>query len=642
MTLYHKPAGSAVHKCKSPKVSIHTTANSKLLYFFLTIEGTQSFDPEFLSPQMKRDIAALEREEFDVVIIGAGINGAAAAFDAALRGLKTALVDKADFGSKTSSGCFKIAHGGIRYLQHLDFGRLFESVEEQRLLRINAPHLLRPLPFLIPCYKKLMQRKSVLRFAMLFYEALTSGRNRDVSPELALLPHRSLSREETLGFAPSLRQDGLSGGLIYYDTQMNNVDRLTLDVVKSAADAGAVIANYVELLGAICAEGSVSTTQESRSATITGIKVKDTLSGKQFLISGRYFVNATGPWIDLLTRRMQSGSGVATDNAASAQGVYSKGIQIALPELTRTAVAVESSYADHSAKLARGSRSYFMQPWQSRTLIGTSDSLYRGDPDEYRIHSDEVESFLTEIRSAYPDPRITIENVSHAFGGLRPVDASQLEAEEGAAKVAKTDRVESHDDYCRREGNCGKTTLENLALVRGVKYTTFRALAERTVDLAAAFLGKINSSTPGECRTRETRLYSTPDLSLSRYQQHLIASGLSSEQSRFLASNFGSEAEKVLAYAESYSRNSDSGINHILAGQTLLAIREEMAQSLVDIVLRRLPLGATGYRAEAVEQIADLAAGELNWSKEERERQIGLVRTVYSRFHYLPESSRSY
>ena len=202
--------------------------------------------------ERKTTIEQLKNEQFDVLIIGSGINGAAAAWDASLRGLKVALIDKGDFGAATSAGCFKIIHGGLRYLQHLDFKRLQESVEEQRLLRIIAPHLLSPLAFLIPCYKPLMKRRFLIRLALGVYEFLARNRNKDVQAGLELFDHQVLSTEECLELAPGLETKGLEGGVLYYDVQMNNCERLTFEVAAAAAKASAVVANYLEVSKLVC------------------------------------------------------------------------------------------------------------------------------------------------------------------------------------------------------------------------------------------------------------------------------------------------------------------------------------------------------------------------------------------------------
>ena len=574
---------------------------------------------------MKRDLSRLEREEFDVVVIGGGINGAAAAHDASLRGLKTVLLEKADFGSKTSSGCFKIAHGGLRYLQHLNFKRMLESVEEQRLLRLNAPHLVRPLPFLIPCYKKLMQRKSVLRLAMHLYEGICFQRNRGVDSAQQLLSHRSLSTDETLHFAPSLRREGLTGGVIYYDAQMSNVDRLTFEVVKSAEASGAVVLNYAEVFSA---DFDTLASLSGGARQLNTVKVRDVLSDREFAIKGKYFVNATGPWLDILFSRLSAADDVESEEASvCAAQVYSKGIQLVLPEvMSRCALAVESAHDDTSAKVSRGARSYFMQPWRGKTLIGTSDSIFRGDPSSYRIDSREVNEFCAEVYRAYPDTRISAKNVEHAFGGLRPADSSLLNAGEGAAKVSKTDTVVQHQETRKK----GAVYFENLCVVKGVKYTTFRALAEKTVDLVSRYFEAVEGRVLPKCQTRENKLIGAPAQKLSQFQQGLVAEGLSGGRSEYLASNYGIAAHRILDLDPNQGELS-LGVSR---GEVLLAIRDEMACSLSDIVMRRTPVGALGRPSSGViRAIAEIASDELGWDEQELMRQEAELVAEFDRYH---------
>ncbi|HQH27716.1 MAG TPA: FAD-dependent oxidoreductase, partial [Oligoflexia bacterium] len=223
-------------------------------------------------------------ELFDVIVIGGGINGAAVAWDLSLRGYRTLLVEKADFGSAASAGCFKIAHGGLRYLQHLDLPRLWESANEQRILRQIAPHFIHPLPFLIPCYGRGMKSRAVLDFALSLYELLACKRNKSVDRYHMLASHAVISSEHCLRIAPGITPYKLRAGVVYYDCQISNCERLTYSVIRSAADAGACMLNYVEATG-------FETRQAGGAAkAIDAVRLRDLLSGREFRVRAKIVV----------------------------------------------------------------------------------------------------------------------------------------------------------------------------------------------------------------------------------------------------------------------------------------------------------------------------------------------------------------
>ena len=352
---------------------------------------------------MKRDLVRLSKNAYDVLIIGGGITGACTAWDAALRGLSVALLEKGDFGHATSSATLKLIHGGLRYLQHANLRRMRESVLERMTFMRIAPHLVHPLPFLIPTFGRFMESREVMSLALNMYDLLSSDRNKLGDPQKRIPRHRTVSRSACLEAEPGIDGEGLTGAVIYYDCQMHDPNRLTLSFVLSASEAGAEVANYVEVVGLV-----------KKGSSVTGVKARDTLTNQEFDVQAGIVVNTTGPWSDLVLKFL---NGAYQDREA----VFSKGVQIITRSLSsKHAIAVPSKHKDPKALASRGFRHYFITPWRNHSAIGTADIIYRGNPDDFRIADEEIETFVNEINESYPGAELKREDVKFVFGGLRP------------------------------------------------------------------------------------------------------------------------------------------------------------------------------------------------------------------------------
>lgn len=576
--------------------------------------------------QFSREPLSLTTELFDVLVIGGGINGAAVAWDTAMRGLKTVLVERGDFGGAASAGCFKIAHGGLRYLQHCDIARLKESVEEQRLLRRSAPHLIHPLPFLIPCYGWGMKSKAALRFALSFYEKLVKDRNHGVDSYHILGRHQVLSPEECLKIAPALDVRGLSGGVVYYDCQMSNCERLTLSVILSACAAGAKACNYLEAVRFIKSE-----TPNAREQ-IDSVIVRDRLDQREFRIRAKVVVNATGPWTKVVRSLAYEQGDSRKDeflrSTVHSSIVHSKGIQLVSKQFVKGyALAVQSRYKDPDAIVSRGSRSYFFHPWRGCSLLGTTDSIYRGDPSDFSISMEEIRRFLEEVKLSYPDNKLVPANIQYAFGHLRPLDKKfelSLQGSDGAvsgeSKVARRDEIVDHASLTpvTEEGS-----LENLVSVVGAKYTTFRALGEKVGNLVSKkLLGRVKPS-----KTAEARLVGgeIDDWTAFIGSQMDRAPQYSQSMIRHLASNYGTQMQELLSILAQSAEFSLplSKSNEVIAAEVVYACRHEMAVRLEDVLLRRTGLGTLGFPGEdAVRKAGEIMARELGWDKGKLEDEV--------------------
>lgn len=343
-----------------------------------------------------------------------------------MRGLRVALVEQADFGSGTSSRSSKLVHGGVRYLERLDFKLVLEASLERRILLRIAPGLVKPLPFILPVYAGDRHGVRMIQLGMLLYDALGLFRNER---------HRMLSAQEAVRLEPSLRTAGLRGAALYYDAQMDDA-RLCLANVMSAVAHGAVAANYLPV-----------TSLSHEAGRVVGAEVCDELTGECFEVRARRVINTTGPWLDGVC---------ALDQSQPAKVRLSKGTHIVVPALTKShAITVQSS----------DERVIFVIPWHGSSLVGTTDSDYSGPPEDVRPDGDEVAFLLSEVRRIIPGHTMTPGNVLASFAGLRALVRDEAE---GSGAVSRKDHI--------YESPSGLISLA------GGKFTTYRLMAKRLID----------------------------------------------------------------------------------------------------------------------------------------------------------------
>src|SRR5436853_918184 len=355
-------------------------------------DAMKSTEPEFSLRTRAANLERLQRETFDVVVIGGGATGAGVALDAASRGLAVALIEKLDFASGTSSRSSKLIHGGLRYLEHFEFALVREGLQERARLRRNAPHLGQPLPFLVPVYttgERSPLGKSVLklRAGLALYDRLAGRQN--------FARHAWLPPEQALVFAPHLSTDGRRGAFLYYDGLTDDA-RLVIEIIKMAAAHGAVVANYVAANGFAMRDGR-----------ITGVEVREGLADRSLMIAARMVINATGVWADEVMR--------LSDPAARKTLRPSKGIHVVLPaeKLRNRAPVLIPSLGEQ--------RFLFVIPWQNRIVIGTTDTDYAGDLDDPRAAAEEIRRVTESAARSFPDAGINMDDVITSFAGLRPL-----------------------------------------------------------------------------------------------------------------------------------------------------------------------------------------------------------------------------
>lgn len=394
---------------------------------------------------MKRDIGRLKAEHFDILVIGGGINGCAIARDAALRGAKTALIEKCDFASGASGKTTKLIHGGIRYLEQLNFKLVYEALHERATLLKTAPHLVRPLEFILPVYKNDPRSLLKIKAGVCIYDWLAGKDN--------VRCHRTLKKDEAMRVEPDIVSGDLKGAVIYCDAQMDDI-RLCLDNAISAYDAGCVVANRLEAVKFI-----------KDKERITGVEAQDKLTSEKFLIHVKIVVNATGAWSNQIVKVDESNALAITRPT--------KGIHIVYKKLPHTRAIIFSGGKDK--------RLIFVIPWRSHTLIGTTDTDYGGSCDEVYATVDEIDYLLEEVRRIFPNQNIDRGGIITTFAGLRPLINTQGRP---AWHVSR--------EHLVKESNSG------LISVVGGKYTTYRHLAQQVVDVAISRLGSRNFK---ECTT---------------------------------------------------------------------------------------------------------------------------------------------
>ncbi|MFT5042228.1 MAG: glycerol-3-phosphate dehydrogenase, partial [Hyphomicrobiaceae bacterium] len=350
--------------------------------------------------------AQLERETFDVLIIGGGINGAAVARDAVLRGMTVALVERDDFASGTSSKSSKLIHGGVRYLEQGNIGLVLESCRERDLLRTRiAPHLVRAQRFVFPVYEDDGLGVWQLRAGLLAYDLLAAFRNVEM--------HKPVSATDLAELEPALLQTGLKGGCLYYDCWTDDA-RLTIETAMAARTYGATLLNYAEVVAF----------DKDSTGRIVGAEVRDGLLDRTCQVRARSFVNVSGPWLDRVR--------TLDDPGASPRLRVTKGVHAIFPR---------ERVGNRDAVVIRGidDRVMFAIPWQQHTLVGTTDTYFDGDPANVVADHEDIEYILAAVNRAFPQANATERDVISTFAGLRPLVAPEESRSE--SDVSRDDQI---------------------------------------------------------------------------------------------------------------------------------------------------------------------------------------------------------
>ena len=564
---------------------------------------------------MQRSLKELAEREFDVLIIGAGAFGAAAAWDATLRGLRVALIDQADFGSGASAECFKMVHGGIRYLQHGDIRRLRASCRERSALLRIAPHLVKPLPIVVPTFGRGRKGKALLGAGMYLYDLLTAGRNAGIADGNRRIPGtRLLSRRELLGLFPELEQPALTGGAVFADGQMYNPARLVLAFVRSAVQRGATAANYVRATRFLWA-----------GRTVCGVRAHDLLERQDFEIRARLVLNAAGPWAEYLLADTEM-------FGVHQRGHFSRDAYFVVRRAPRSAyaLALPGQSHDRDSLVSRTARHLFAVPWREFTLIGVWHRLFSERPDTALVAEAELQSWLAEMNASHPALQLRREEICYACCGLVPFGGDTRGVNE--LSFGKESRF---IDHRRAHGVAGLVTLI------GIRYTTARGDAAAALDL---LLQQWPRAAPPPAATASTPLIGgdVPD-SAALYARAMAArpSAIAPRSLEALLCNHGSRIDELLSIAADTAEARRLGESDTLFAEVTHAVRSEMAVRLEDVVFRRTDLGSAAHPGQAaLEQAANRMQQLARWSEQRHREELERTEDLLQR-HHAPASTHS-
>lgn len=491
--------------------------------------------------------------------------GAWVAYDASQRGLRVALFEQGDLGSGTSSRTSKLIHGGLRYLEQLEFRLVAEAARERATWLRVAPHLVRPLPFLFPIYRSAGRPPWLVRLGMVLYDAAALYRNVE--------PHRMLSPEEARSLEPALQGADLAGAARFFDAQMDDA-RVCLEVALSAVAAGATIETYTRVDGLIIRDGRVA-----------GVRV----GARE--VHARVVVNAAGPWLDRVS---------AMAHGPAQRIRMTRGAHLILPAIVREHALVLSA--------GRDGRVFFVIPWRGHTLVGTTDLDYAGDPAAVTCTDDEKRYLLDETRKALPGVTIRDADVLAEFAGVRP-----LVYEKGKAESAV-----SREDLIEEDAN-------GVIAIAGGKFTTARAVAERVVDRLAQRVGRPDLAA---CRTTDKPLVggrAVLDAERDAWREQARSVGLDDAQLEALVGMYGSRADTLLDLIA--QRGAGRRLHPDLPwveAQVDFAVEHELARTLEDVLRRRLPVALGPHRHDAVitRKVAERMGALLGWDRDAREDYV--------------------
>lgn len=524
-----------------------------------------------------------------MLVVGGGITGSCIARDAALRGLSVALVERNDWSSGTSSASSKLVHGGLRYLKTLEFGLIRESLAERRIWERIAPHLVHPLPFLVPFFAEGLGARLTLRAGLTLYDLLAYDKGWLDDPDQRLPGHSMMSRADAIAAEPVLDQPGFKGALRYYDCQMDAPERLGLECVIDAVEHGAVAANYVEATEFLRGHNGIQ-----------GVRARDRLTGEDGEIRATVTLNCAGPWADFLLAKAEGGD-------SSVHLLRSKGIHVIVPAVTRS----------HALTVQFKGKHFFVLPWRGHTILGTTDTPFTEHPDHVKPLAEDIASMLDAVNGGLPFLKIKVGDVIHAYAGLRPL------VDDGASSSYNASRKSEIVDHTQ-------SGAPGLFSAIGGKWTTSRHVAQKAVDMVQARLGQ----TRRDAKTGERPLPggATGRIGAFRSKVNSTLHGLPPGAQDTLGRLYGARFDQVtrLAADDASLLAPLSNSVHDTGAAVLYAVQHEMAVSLADVVFRRTGLGGLGHPGKpALERAGEIMARALNWSAEETQRQIAQTESLF-------------
>jgi glycerol-3-phosphate dehydrogenase len=535
----------------------------------------------------------MERDSFDLVVVGGGITGAGVALDAASRGYSVALVEKSDFSAGTSSRSSKLVHGGLRYLQNFDLGLVREALLERSLLVRLAPHLVTPLPFVVATFEG-KRPDRMLGVGLNMYDVMSWRRGRDEAEEWSPDRHRTIDGAEVVECIPALAERDPTAGYLFYDCQTDDA-RLVVTVLGEAERFGTVIANRCEVTGLV-----------ERRGRATGVLVRDALGGGEFELAADNVVNATGVWAD----RLRPQELYVEEEVPVIRP--SRGTHVTLP---RDLLDVRAG----AIVPAGGGRTVFVLPWLGRTLVGTTDNDYEGSVEHVPPGEEDVEYLLAAVNGFF-GTALGPGDLTGAYAGVRPL-------------ISTGDPKKSVD--ISRKAELYETS-SGLVTITGGKLTTWRRMAKLAVDRIVEREGR-----EAPCRTDEIQLGMPADADTLPE-----AAGVDEESRTHLASRYGHAANLVMRLAAVDSRLAERISPDLpdIAAEAAFAVDHEQAHAVADVLLRRTRLGVLDARrmcepgAAGPARVARAMGGQLGWDDERVERELAAWHEVARAEGLVPEA----
>ncbi|HUE83407.1 MAG TPA: glycerol-3-phosphate dehydrogenase [Pyrinomonadaceae bacterium] len=535
-----------------------------------------------MPPRVSPEIAT---KDFDLIVIGAGINGAGIARDASMRGLNVLLLDKGDIGGGTTSWSTRLIHGGLRYLEHGEVRLVRESLRERETLQRIAPHLIRPLKFLLPCYHNSRRGWWTIHAGLAAYDLLCLDKS--------LSRHEMLSPDITLARAPGLNPTGLLGAAFYHDMQVEFPERLTLENVLAAKELGATIITYARVRRLLIENGKV-----------VGVEFTDELEEGIYSVHGEIVVNASGPWVDQLLANAPQLSDRLIGGTKGSHLVVAP-----FPGAPPDALYVEAR---------SDNRPFFIIPWNGNYLIGTTDIRYEGDLDHVEIDEEEIDFLLNETNQVIPKAKLTRDSILYTYSGVRPLAYTKATDEQ---RITRRHFIRKHPD------------LDGLISIVGGKLTTYRSLAEQTVDLIL----RLQKRPVRRCRTGEIPLPGAQVKNFPAYAREFVKKGSLPESIlERLLRIYGTRTPEVVKLAcedPELGETFSSGTGAI-AAEVVFAFKHELAQTLMDCLLRRTMVGLSASAGIGEDEAAArICQRHLGWSQSRAAEEVIAYRDFIKRFH---------
>jgi glycerol-3-phosphate dehydrogenase len=521
---------------------------------------------------MKRDFESLGATTYDLIVVGGGIMGSGIARDAALRGIRTLLLEKDDFSSGTTSRSSRLIHGGLRYLRQMELGLVRQDMREREVLLRMAPHLVRPLRFIVPVTRPM--DRVALPLGMLLYDLLSFDKS--------LPGRRRVSNRDIGDLEPDLELEGIAGAYLYSDCQVSLTERLCIENVLSAVHSGATAMNHARVTGLV-----------RNGASVSGVHVRDALSGRQYRALGRITINATGHWADEIEQTTGADSRPRVRRTRGAHLVTRRLSTNAIASLSRT-----------------DNRLFFVIPWQGFSLIGTTDTDFDGDPDVVYADAADVSYLLASAGTLFPS--LKKDDILYAMAGLRTLVGG---GGGNSSDVSRSHRLVDHESA---DG------IDGFISLLGGKITGYRAIAQQTVDLVSR---KLRLQAP--CRTAEEPLPGAPAVTEEEIERAARENGVTESVAAHLAGLYGSRFGEVLRLAAEDARGNQLLCSHCpdIVAQVWHAVTEEGALTVSDFLLRRSVVGLGPCQGlDAAETVADEMGRLLGWDSGECRRQVAVYR----------------